>query len=224
MTFRALCGDSPDTLTTVARFLSLLELFREGAVGLRPGHPARRADRALDRRRRRGRRGAGDRRVRRRPDRGAARAGAPRDETRRQNDDRDRATRPTTSQETLVDVPLAALRPVAGGGADGRRPAARRRDAGDRGRLPGRRGRRRAAAARRGVRRAGPRLRAAQRRRRLALLHPRGVRRGRRGRSSSRGSRPGSPRPPWRRSPWSPTSSRSRGPGSRRSAGSTSTA
>ena len=32
MTFRALCGDSPDTLTTVARFLSLLELYREGAV------------------------------------------------------------------------------------------------------------------------------------------------------------------------------------------------
>jgi segregation and condensation protein A len=32
MTFRAMCGDSPDTLTTVARFLSLLELFREGAV------------------------------------------------------------------------------------------------------------------------------------------------------------------------------------------------
>ncbi|HQR27006.1 MAG TPA: segregation/condensation protein A [Nocardioides sp.] len=33
MTFRALCGDSPDTVTTVARFLALLELFREGAVG-----------------------------------------------------------------------------------------------------------------------------------------------------------------------------------------------
>ncbi|GAA4127151.1 hypothetical protein GCM10022215_37440 [Nocardioides fonticola] len=32
LTFRALCGDSPDTLTTVARFLSLLELYREGAV------------------------------------------------------------------------------------------------------------------------------------------------------------------------------------------------
>jgi segregation and condensation protein A len=32
MTFRALSGDSPDMLTTVARFLSLLELFREGAV------------------------------------------------------------------------------------------------------------------------------------------------------------------------------------------------
>jgi segregation and condensation protein A len=32
LTFRSLCGDSPDTMTTVARFLSLLELFREGAV------------------------------------------------------------------------------------------------------------------------------------------------------------------------------------------------
>jgi len=32
MTFRALCGDVSDTVTRVARFLSLLELFREGAV------------------------------------------------------------------------------------------------------------------------------------------------------------------------------------------------
>jgi segregation and condensation protein A len=32
LTFRALAGDSPDTLTTVARFLALLELFRDGAV------------------------------------------------------------------------------------------------------------------------------------------------------------------------------------------------
>ena len=32
MTFRALCGDAPDTITKVARFLALLELFREGAV------------------------------------------------------------------------------------------------------------------------------------------------------------------------------------------------
>jgi segregation and condensation protein A len=32
MTFRALCGDAPDTLTTVARFLALLELFRESVV------------------------------------------------------------------------------------------------------------------------------------------------------------------------------------------------
>ena len=33
LTFRALAGDAPDTLTRVARFLALLELFREGAVG-----------------------------------------------------------------------------------------------------------------------------------------------------------------------------------------------
>ena len=32
LTFRALTGDSPDRITTVARFLALLELFREGAV------------------------------------------------------------------------------------------------------------------------------------------------------------------------------------------------
>src|SRR4051795_8286169 len=32
ITFRALCGDAPDTLTKVARFLALLELFRENAV------------------------------------------------------------------------------------------------------------------------------------------------------------------------------------------------
>ncbi len=44
MTFRALCGDSPDTLTTVARFLSLLELFREGAVAFDQMSPAGRAD------------------------------------------------------------------------------------------------------------------------------------------------------------------------------------
>ena len=31
-TFRTLVADSPDTLTTVARFLALLELYREGAV------------------------------------------------------------------------------------------------------------------------------------------------------------------------------------------------
>jgi segregation and condensation protein A len=33
LTFRALTGDAPDLVTTVARFLALLELFREGAVG-----------------------------------------------------------------------------------------------------------------------------------------------------------------------------------------------
>ena len=32
LTFRALTGDSPDRVTTIARFLALLELFRESAV------------------------------------------------------------------------------------------------------------------------------------------------------------------------------------------------
>jgi segregation and condensation protein A len=32
LTFRALTGDSPNVLTTVARFLALLELFRDGAL------------------------------------------------------------------------------------------------------------------------------------------------------------------------------------------------
>ena len=33
MTFRSIARDAPDTLTRVARFLALLELFREGVVG-----------------------------------------------------------------------------------------------------------------------------------------------------------------------------------------------
>jgi len=33
-TFRSLCVDSPDTLTTVARFLAILELYRDGVVEL----------------------------------------------------------------------------------------------------------------------------------------------------------------------------------------------
>ena len=41
MTFRALAADAPDTMTRVARFLALLELFREGVVVLRPDDPAR---------------------------------------------------------------------------------------------------------------------------------------------------------------------------------------
>jgi segregation and condensation protein A len=32
MTFRSLAADAPDTMTRVARFLALLELFREGVV------------------------------------------------------------------------------------------------------------------------------------------------------------------------------------------------
>ena len=66
MTFRALCGDSPDTLTTVARFLAAARAVPRGRGRLRAGDAARRAHGALDRRRRRGRRGPRDRRVRRR--------------------------------------------------------------------------------------------------------------------------------------------------------------
>ncbi len=39
MTFRALAADAPDMLTRVARFLSLLELFREGAVSFDQASP-----------------------------------------------------------------------------------------------------------------------------------------------------------------------------------------
>jgi segregation and condensation protein A len=39
MTFRALCGDAPDTLTKVARFLALLELFREHVVAFEQMSP-----------------------------------------------------------------------------------------------------------------------------------------------------------------------------------------
>ena len=43
MTFRALTSDSSTMLTTVARFLALLELFRDGAVGVRAADSAGRA-------------------------------------------------------------------------------------------------------------------------------------------------------------------------------------
>ncbi|CAN5818943.1 hypothetical protein BH20ACT6_BH20ACT6_22870 [soil metagenome] len=38
-TFRSLVSDAPDTLTTVARFLAVLELFREGLVGFEQLNP-----------------------------------------------------------------------------------------------------------------------------------------------------------------------------------------
>src|SRR3954447_7508906 len=69
--------------------------------------------------------------------------------------------------------------PSSRGRADGRRPAAGPPHAGDRGRLSRWRGGRRLGGTGRGVRRAAPRLRPSQRRWRLAVLHPRGVRRGR---------------------------------------------
>ncbi len=39
VSFTVLCADAPDSLTRVARFLSLLELFRDGAVGFQQPTP-----------------------------------------------------------------------------------------------------------------------------------------------------------------------------------------
>ena len=117
MTFRALCGDSPDTLTTVARFLALLELFREGAVAFDQVTPLGELTRPLDRRRATTRSrsptsstGAPEPSRRRRP------APSPTDEptTREPTptstaDERDR--RQATSEDAL-EVPLAELRPA----------------------------------------------------------------------------------------------------------------
>ena len=142
MTFRALCGDSPDTLTTVARFLALLELFREGAVAFDQVTPLGELTVRWTGERRRRRRG-------RRPTidefEGAPPEPAPtsRDPERRHRDradDRGPGRARRRAARTVLDVAVAELRPVAGGGADGRRPAARRSHAGDGGRLPGRRG------------------------------------------------------------------------------------
>ena len=47
-TFRALVADCALTLEVVARFLGLLELYRDGVGRLRPGRRARRAAGALD--------------------------------------------------------------------------------------------------------------------------------------------------------------------------------
>ena len=64
-TFRALTADCEGTFVVVARFLALLELYREGAVAFEQVDAARRAARALDRQRRG--RDRGHRRVRRWP-------------------------------------------------------------------------------------------------------------------------------------------------------------
>ena len=140
-----------------------------GRGRLRPGHPARRADRPLDRGQRRRRR-LPHRRVR-----GRARSASRAPRRTRGAGRHDRATRPPRGRRSTD------LQALPGGAADGRRRAARPGHPGERRRPPGRHGRRRAGRARGRVRRAGPRLRAAQRRRRLALLHARGVRRRGRG-------------------------------------------
>ena len=191
LTFRALAADAPDMMTRVARFLALLELFREGVVsfdqmtplgelsirwtgtedteieindefdGAPPEEPAPASTTTSDRRR------------------GAS------------SDHRDPGGPAGGDRGGDPRGPAGRAAARAGGGADGRRPAARRRHPGHRRRLPGARGGRGADRPGRGVRRVGARLRAAQRRRRLALLHPRGLRRRSWSGSCSTASRPG---------------------------------
>ena len=135
MTFRALCGDSPDTLTIVARFLALLELFREGAVAFEQVTPlgeltvrwtgADEGEVEIDEFDEFDRRPAPERRT---------------EERRRRTPPRSPSRRPESDQPTSTTEPdrvtdearpstcrSPALRPVAGGGADGRRRAAGRR-------------------------------------------------------------------------------------------------
>src|SRR3954454_18475303 len=81
-----------------------------------------------------------------------------------------------TSSERGVGGSPGGVAAGAGGGADGGRPAAGPHDAGLGSRLPARAGLCGLAVAGRGVRRAGSRVRPAQCRGRMAVLHPRGVR------------------------------------------------
>ena len=165
-----------------------------GRGRLRPGHAARRADRPLDRRARTPRSRSPTSSTARRPsDRRAGRDDRTSTTTHRADDRRAPTDqpRPTDGRGRRSTSPLAELRPaleavlmVADQPLDDVTlatavgyPVAEVVDGAGR--------------AGRGVRRAGPRLRAAQRRRRLALLHPRGVRRRSSSGSCSTGSRPG---------------------------------
>ena len=186
MTFRALCGDSPDMMTTVARFLALLELFRESAVAFDQVSPLGEltvrwtggVDPDVGVR-------PPDRRVRGRPratSRGTARAGG-------RHDDPPRGGRMT---EDVLEVAVAELRPSLEALlmiAD--QPLDETTLATAVGRTRSRTCRWRSAALAAGVRRPGARLRAAQRRGWLAATTPaRSSRRSSR-RSSSTGSRRG---------------------------------
>ena len=67
--FRSLVADADSTLVVVARFLALLELFRDSAIGFEQAEALGRAHRAVDRA------GGGRHRGRRRVRRAAARRG-----------------------------------------------------------------------------------------------------------------------------------------------------
>ena len=159
------------TLVVVARFLALLELFREGAVAFEQASAARRADRPLDRRRDEGEIGVGDEFDERAPD-GAA--GRPADDQERRSarprraavtDQREpgrRRARPSRSRRSTEQ--LASTSPTcpaaprrARGGAHGRRRAGHRHGPGDGARPPAAERRGDAGRARGRATRAGPR-------------------------------------------------------------------
>ncbi len=199
MTFRALCGDSPDTPHHGGAVPVAARALPRGGGRLRPGDPAGRADRALDRGR--GRRVRDQRRVRRRTRRtpsrhtmcrvGRATGGeSAQDVPGRQAERGDDVSETVEVDDTLA-VAVAELRPALEAILMVSDQPLDQVTLRLRGGLPGRRGRGRAGRPGGGVRRAGPRLRAALGGRRVAVLHPRGVRRRSSRRSCSTASRPG---------------------------------
>ena len=217
-TFRALAADAPDTMTRVARFLALLELFREGVVAFDQVTPLGELTIRWTGSRRRARStsttsstGAPPRRA----DSGGRTGPRVTEETHERDDRRHRD--PSRSRSPPLRPALEAVLMVADQPLDEATLASAVGHP-----LAG--GRRRARRPRRGVRRAG---------RGFELRQVAGgwryyTREELRRRSSSgscwTASRPGSPRPRWRRWRSWPTSSRSAAAGSRRSAASTSTA
>ena len=129
MTFRALCGDAPDTLTKVARFLALLELFRENAVAFDQVSPLGELTVRWT--------GGDDLDVGGRPPdrrvRGRARSHR-RAPARPTTDPTSHARRRRPHERGRAGGRGRRAAPVAGGAADDRRPAARRDHAGHRGR------------------------------------------------------------------------------------------
>ena len=128
LTFRALAADAPDMMTRVARFLALLELFREGVVAFDQMTPLGELSirwtgteeteieitDEFD--------GAPPSRTRRRAETPDAR--------RSQHDDRDPRGRSRRDRGGDPRGPAGRAAAGPGGGADGRRPAARRQHAG----------------------------------------------------------------------------------------------
>ncbi len=155
-TFRHLTADSPDRVTTVARFLALLELFREGAVAFEQLTPL------------------GELTVRwTGSDTGELEISDEYDETAAGRRRTGRLTRPATARVSALR--RRHLGPAGGVAPAGQRAAGRGGVGGGARRADGQRSRTPSPNWSRSTTR--PRLRTAATRRRLALLHPRGTRR-----------------------------------------------